>query len=186
MAHYEVKQPVIDEIKERLSKAEGVALVNSRGLTVTEDTQVRKALREAGVDIKVYKNTLINFAIKGTQYEPLAPHLNGPTAVVFSYEDSTSGARTIDKFLDDMKALEYKGGVIDGTYYDAEGLTAIGKIPSKEVLYSKLLGSLKSPMSSFARVVKEIAKKQAEGAEAPAAEAPAAEAPAEEAAPAQQ
>lgn len=185
MAHYEVKQPVIDEIKERLSKAEGVVLVNSRGLTVTQDTQLRKALREAGVDIKVYKNTLINFAIKGTEFESLAPHLNGPTAVAFSYDDSTSGARTIDKFLDDMKALEYKGGVIDGTYYDAEGLTAIGKIPSKEVLYSKLLGSLKSPMSSFARVVKEIAKKQAEGA-APAAEAPAAEAAAAEAAPAEQ
>ena len=75
MANIEATQVVVDEIKSKLEKAEGVVLVSSRGLTVAQDTEMRKALREAGVDFKVYKNTMVNFAIKGTAFESLAPHL---------------------------------------------------------------------------------------------------------------
>lgn len=175
MAKIEAKQVVVDEIKGKLEKAEGVVLVSSRGLTVTEDTEMRKALREAGVDFKVYKNTMVNFAIKGTAFEALAPHLEGPTAVAISYDDATAGARELDKFVSKYAPLEFKAGVVAGTYYDQDNIQKIAKIPSKNELLARLFGSWKSPMSSFARVVNEIAKKN--GGEAPAAEAaePAAE-----------
>lgn len=175
MAKIEAKQVVVDEIKGKLEKAEGVVLVSSRGLTVTEDTEMRKALREAGVDFKVYKNTMVNFAIKGTAFEALAPHLEGPTAVAFSYDDATAGARELDKFVSKYTPLEFKAGVVAGTYYDQDNIQKIAKIPSRNELLARLFGSWKSPMSSFARVVNEIAKKN--GGEAPAAEAaePAAE-----------
>lgn len=129
---------------------------------------MRKALREAGVDFKVYKNTMVNFAIKGTAFESLAPHLEGPTAVAISYDDATAGARELDKFVDKFEPLVFKAGVVGGTYYDEATIQKIAKIPSKNELLSRLLGSFKSPMSSFARVVNEIAKKN--GGEAPAAE----------------
>lgn len=175
MAKVEVKQVVVNEIKDKLDKAQGVVLVSGRGLTVAQDTEMRKAMREAGVDYKVYKNTMVNFAIKDTVFEPLAQHLEGPTAVAISYDDATSGARVLDKFVSQYDVLNYKGGVIEGRYYNDQEMIAIGKIPAKDVLLSRLLGSWKSPMSSFARVVKEIAKKN--GGEAPAEAA--AEAPAE-------
>ncbi len=175
MAKVEVKQVVVNEIKDKLDKAQGVVLVSGRGLTVAQDTEMRKAMREAGVDYKVYKNTMVNFAIKDTVFEPLAQHLEGPTAVAISYDDATSGARVLDKFVAQYDVLNYKGGVIEGRYYNDQEMVAIGKIPAKDVLLSRLLGSWKSPMSSFARVVKEIAKKN--GGEAPAEAA--AEAPAE-------
>lgn len=168
MAKIEAKQVVVDEIKSKLEKAEGVVLVSSRGLTVTQDTEMRKALREAGVDYKVYKNTMVNFAIQGTAFEALAPHLEGPTAVAISYDDATASARELDKFVTKYEPLVFKGGVVAGEYYDQDTIQKIAKIPSKDELLSRLLGSFKSPMSSFARVINEIAKKN--GAEAPAAE----------------
>ena len=155
----EAKQVVIDEIKGKLAKSKGVVLVSARGLTVAQDTEMRRALREAGIEYKVYKNTMINFAIKGTEFESLAEVLEGPTAVAFSYEDATAAARAIDKFVSQYQPLVYKGGVVEGRYYNDQDMVKIGKIPSKEELLSKLLGSLKSPMSSFARVISEMAKK---------------------------
>lgn len=168
MAKVELKQAVVNEIKEKLDKAVSVVLVDARGLTVTEDTDLRKQLREAGVDYKVYKNTMINFAIKETQFEGLAQFLEGPTAVVFSYDEATKGASIVKKVSETAKSLEFKAGVIEGVVYDAEGMKAIADIPSREVLLSKLLGSFKSPISSFARVISQVAEKKGEGAEAAA------------------
>lgn len=165
MAKIEAKQVVVDEIKSKLEKAESVVLVSSRGLTVAQDTELRKALREAGVDYKVYKNTMVNFAIKGTAFEALAPHLEGPTAVAISYEDATAGARELDPFVSKFEPLEFKAGVVAGEYYDQSNIQKVAKIPSKNELLSRLLGSFKSPMSSFARVVNEIAKKNGGAAE---------------------
>ncbi|MBO6158713.1 MAG: 50S ribosomal protein L10 [Firmicutes bacterium] len=159
MAKIEAKQVVVNEIKDKLERAQGVVLVSSRGLTVAQDTEMRRAMREAGVDFKVYKNTMVNFAIKDTPFEPLASQLEGPTAVAFSYDDATSGARVLDKFVSSIEPLTLKAGVFEGTYYDAEDVAKIGKIPPREQLLSRLLGSFQSPMASFARVVKEIAKK---------------------------
>ncbi|WP_313526321.1 50S ribosomal protein L10 [Anaerotignum sp.] len=161
MAKIEQKQVVVNEIKEKLEKAASVVMVDARGLTVEQDTVLRKQLRDAGVDYKVYKNTMVHFAIQGTQFEGLDQFLSGPSAFAFSYEDATTAASVLNKVAKDAKALEFKAGVIEGIVYDAEGMKLVADIPSKEVLLSKLLGSFKSPMSSFARVIDQIAKKDA-------------------------
>jgi len=160
MAKIEEKQVIVNSIKEKLEKASSAVLVDARGLTVEEDTKLRKALREAGVDYKVYKNSMMNFAVAGTQFESLKEFFKGPSALAVSYEDPTTAASIINKFKKDMKALEFKAGVIEGTCYDAKGMEVIAEIPSREVLLSRLLGSFKSPMGSFARVIKAIAEKE--------------------------
>lgn len=161
MAKIEQKQVVVNEIKEKLEKAASVVMVDARGLTVDQDTVLRKQLREAGVDYKVYKNTMVHFAIQGTQFEGLDQYLSGPSAFAFSYGEATAAAAILNKVAKDAKALEFKAGVIEGVVYNAEGMKLVADIPSKEVLLSKLLGSFKSPMSSFARVIDQIAKKDA-------------------------
>lgn len=159
MAKVEQKQVIVNEIKEKLEKATSAVLVDAIGLTVEQDTVLRKQLREAGVDYKVYKNTMMNFAVEGTQYESLKPYFEGPSALAVCYEDPTIAAGIINKFRKNAKALEFKAGVIEGTCYDSKGMEAIADIPSRDVLLSKLLGSFKSPMGSFARVIKAIAEK---------------------------
>ena len=187
MAKVELKQPIVQEISEQIKDAQSVVVVDYRGLTVAEDTQLRKQLREAGVAYKVYKNTLVNFAIKGTDFESLSDVLEGPNAFAISTTDATAPARVIAKFAKTAPALEIKAGVVEGTFYDADGMKAIATIPSREELLSKFLGSIQSPITNFARVINQIAEKggaadvevKAEEA-APAEEAPV-EAPAEEA-----
>ena len=162
MAKVELKQPIVAEISEVIKGAQSVVLVDYRGLTVEEDTALRKQLREAGVNYKVYKNTLMNFAFKGTDFEALAPYLNGPSAIAVSTEDATAPARIIAEFAKKAKNLEIKAGVVEGDLYDAKGMAAIASIPSRDVLISKLLGSLQSPITNFARVIKQIAEKDGE------------------------
>lgn len=161
MPKIEQKQVVVNEIKEKLSKAASVVVVNARGLTVDEDTKLRKTLREAGVDYKVYKNTMVTLAVKDTDFEGLAKYLEGPSTFAFSYGDATTAAGILNTAAKDNKNIEFKAGIIEGVVYDAEGMKAVAGIPSREVLLSKLLGSFKSPMSSFARVIKQIAEKDA-------------------------
>lgn len=161
MAKVEQKQVIVNEIKEKLEKAASVVVVDARGLTVEEDTKLRKTLREAGVDYKVYKNTMVTLAVKGTEFEGLAQYLEGPSAFAFSYGEATTAAAILDKESKTLKNLEFKAGVIEGTVYGAEGMKAIAGIPSREVLLGRLFGSWKSPISSFARVIKQIAEKDA-------------------------
>ena len=198
MAKVELKKPIVEEISASIKDAQSVVLVDYRGLTVEQDTRLRKQLREAGITYKVYKNTMMNFAFKGTDFEALAPYLEGPSAVAISTEDATAPARVLCKFAKEADKLEIKGGVVEGIAYDAKGIGEIAKIPSREELLSKLLGSIQSPITNFARVMNQLAEKggaseceapakeetasqEAPVAEAPAEEAPAAEAPAEEA-----
>ena len=169
------KQEVVQEIREKVERAKSVVLVDARGLTVLQDTLLRKNLREAGVDYKVYKNTMINFAIKDTDSEGLAPYLEGPTTMAFSYDDATKAAGLINKHLKDMPNLEFKAGVVEGAVYDAKGMIAIADIPSREVLLSRLLGSLKSPVSSFARVLNALAEEKEKGGVEPSGGGAAAE-----------
>ena len=177
MAKVELKQPIVAEISEAIKDAQSVVLVDYRGLTVEQDTNLRKQLREAGVTYKVYKNTMMNFAFKGTDFEGLAPYLEGPSAVAISTTDATAPARILAKFAKDAKKLEIKAGVVEGNVYDATGMQAISQIPSRDELISKLLGSLQSPITNFARVMNQLAEKGgASACPAPAAE----EAPAEE------
>ena len=162
MAKVELKKPVVEEISGLLNGAATAVVVDYRGLTVAEDTELRKQLREAGVVYKVYKNTMINFAIKDTEFADLAQHLEGPTAIAVCKDDATAAARVLAKFAKTAEALEIKGGVVDGIYYDAVGIGQIASIPSREVLLSKLLGSMQSPVTNFARVIKQIAEKNEE------------------------
>jgi len=164
MAKVELKQPVVDEIAGYLKDAKGVVLADYRGLTVEQDTQLRKQLREAGVVYKVYKNTLIKRAIAGTEYESLGEQLEGPTAIAISSEDATAPARLLFNFAKTAEALELKAGVVEGTYYDAKGIALIATIPSRDELLSKFLGSIQSPVTNFARVIKQIAEKKEQAA----------------------
>ena len=168
MAKVELKQPIVQEISENIKDAQSVVVVNYLGLTVAEDTELRKQLREAGVVYKVYKNTMIRFAAKGTEFEALEPHLEGPTALAVSKEDATAPARVLAEFAKKADKLELKGGVVEGTYYDAAGIGVIASIPSRDVLLGRLLGSMQSPITNLARVLNQIAEKNGEGAEAPA------------------
>jgi len=184
VAKVELKQPIVDEISEQIKDAASVVVVDARGLTVAEDTQLRKQLREAGVTYKVYKNTMMNFAFKDTDFEQLKDVLEGPSAIAISKEDATAAARILAKFAKNAPKLEIKAGVVEGTLYDAQGMQAIANVPSREELLSKLLGSLQSPITNLARVLNQIAEQGGEvpaKEEAPVEEAPAAEEAAEEA-----
>ena len=155
MAKVELKQPVVAEISELLDGAQSAVVVDYRGLTVEQDTVLRKQLREAGVTYKVYKNTMIRFAAKGTVFEALDPNLEGPTALAVSKTDATAPARLIANFAKTAPKLEIKGGIVEDTYYDAT-------IPSREELLGKLLGSIQSPITNLARVLNQIAEAKAE------------------------
>ncbi|MBQ8232049.1 MAG: 50S ribosomal protein L10 [Lachnospiraceae bacterium] len=169
MAKIELKKPVVEEISAGIKDAQSVVLVDYRGLTVEQDTQLRKNLREAGVSYKVYKNTMMNFAFKGTEFEGLAPYLEGPSAMAYSNTDATAPARVLAEFAKKADKLQIKAGVVEGTVYDAAGMAKIADIPSREVLLGRLLGSMQSPIANLARVLNQIAEKDG----APAAEAPA-------------
>lgn len=182
-AKIDLKKPVLEEISAQVEGAQCVLLVNYSGLTVAQDTQLRKELREAGVHYKVYKNTMMKRAFAGTALESLTKDLDGTNAIAISKDDATAPARIICNFAKDAKALELKAGVVEGTLYDVNALNELAKIPSRDVLISKLLGSLQSPITNLARVLNQIAEQggaadaavEAAPAEDAAEEAPAAE-----------
>jgi len=184
MAKVEEKAPIVEEISGKLKDAKAALLVDAIGLTVEQDTRLRKQLREAGVNYKVYKNTMMKRAFDGTEFEGLNKLLTGPSALALASEDVTAPARVIVKFSKEAEKLEVKGGIIEGEFYDAESIKQLAEIPSREELLSRFLGSIQSPVANFARVIDQIAKKKEAGGEA-SAEAPAEEAkeeaPAEEA-----
>ncbi len=171
MAKVELKQPVVQEISKAIEGAQSVVLVDHRGLTVQQDTELRKQLREAGVTYKVYKNTMMNFAFKGTDCEGLSDLLNGPSAIAVSKDDATAPARILCEFAKKAPKLEVKGGVVEGKVLDVAAIGEVAQIPSREVLLGRLFGSFQSPIASFARIIKQIAEKDSEGAPAEAAEA---------------
>ena len=162
MAKIELKKPVVAEISESIKDAQSVILIHYSGITVEADTELRKEMRENGVVYKVYKNTMMNFAFKGTDCEPLCPHLEGPNAIAISKTDATAPARIIAKYAKEAKTLEMKAGIVEGDFYDAEGMKAIAQVPSREELLGKLLGSIQSPISNLARVLNQIAESKAE------------------------
>ncbi len=160
MAKVELKQPIVEEIREAVNGAASAVLVDYRGLTVEQDTVLRKTLREAGITYKVYKNTMMRLAFEGTDFAQLDKDLEGPSALVISKTDATAPAREIAKFAKTADKLEIKSGVVEGTYYDAAGMAKIATIPSREELLSKFLGSIQSPVANFARVIKQIAEQK--------------------------
>ena len=170
MAKVELKQPIVQAIADDVKDAQAVVLVDYRGLTVEQDTQLRKQLREAGVVYKVCKNTMMKRAFEGTEFEGLSQYLDGPSAMAVSKDDATAPARILAEFAKTAKKPELKAGVVEGTVYDQAALGELAKIPSRDVLLSRLLGSMQSPIANFARVIKQIAEKDGEVAE-PVAEA---------------
>ena len=165
-AKVEVKKPVVEEISNIIDGAQCVLLVNYSGLTVEQDTILRKELRESGVQYKVYKNRMMNLAFQGTPCESLCKHLEGTNALAVSATDATAPARIMAKYAKQFPKLELVAGVVEGNYNDQKAMQAIADIPSREVLLGRLLGSMQSPVANFARVIKQIAEKDGEVAEA--------------------
>ena len=173
MAKVELKQPIVQEISEAINGAASVVVVDYRGLTVAEDTELRKKLRAEGITYKVYKNTLVSRAVEGTEFESLREVLEGPSAFAISTDDATAPARVIAEFAKKAPKLEIKAGVVEGTYFDANGMKEISSIPSREILLGRLLGSMQSPIANLARVLNQIAEKDGAPATETAEEAPA-------------
>ena len=157
---YKQKQIIIDEIKDKFERAESAVVIDYMGITVAEADEMRKKLREAEVDYTVYKNTLVKRAIEGTKYEALGEILEGPSGFAFSYDDATAPARVLNDARKAYKKMEFKGGIIEGEYYDKENIEKITAIPSRDTLISKFMGSIQSPIANFARVVAQIAEQK--------------------------
>ena len=170
MAKVELKQPIVQAIVDDITDAQSIVLVDYRGLTVAQDTELRKQLREAGIVYKVCKNTMMKRAFEGTDFAQLDEYLEGPSAIAISKDDATAPARIICKFAKTAQALEVKAGVVEGTVYDANGVAELSKVPSRQELLSKLLGSLQSPITNLARVLNQIAEQNGAPAEAAAEE----------------
>lgn len=162
----QLKEAKVAEIKEKLEKAQSVVLADYQGLSVEEDTMLRKSLREAGVEYKVYKNSLVTLAANELGLGDLVQYLEGPVSIAIGYEDATAPARILHGFAKDHKKLELKAGVVDNVVYNTEEVEKLATIPSKEVLIAKLLGSFKAPLSNLAYLLNAIKeKKESESAE---------------------
>ncbi len=151
------KQIVIDEIREKLDGAQSAVIIDYMGTTVAEADAMRKMMREADVDYTVYKNTLMKRAVEGTDFEKLAEVMQGPSAIAISKTDATAPARILKKAIDDFKKMEFKAGVVEGAFYDKEGIEQIASIPSREELIAKFMGSIQSPVGKFVRTLAAIA-----------------------------
>lgn len=164
--NFDRKKALVSEISDKLSKATSVVLVDYMGINVDEATELRTKCREQGIEYKVYKNKLFKRASEGTQFEGVSKDLAGPNAFAFSYDDPTICARVLNDFAKNSKKFELRSGVVDGVYYEKDGIEKIAKIPPRDELLAKLLGSIKSPISNFAYLLKAISeKKEEEGGE---------------------
>ena len=169
------KSALVEEIAAKLKGAQSAVVVEYRGLSVAEMTELRNNLRAEDVELKVYKNSLVQRATVATEYEGLNAELTGPNAIALGNSDAVAPARVIAKFAKDHEALVIKAGIVEGKVLEVEEVNEIAKLPGREGMYSMLLGMLKEPVSKFARVVKAVADAREEnGGEAPV------EAPAEE------
>ena len=186
----EQKKQVVAELIERLNASCAGVIVDYKGINVTDDTKLRKELREAGVEYTVVKNTLLRLAIASTELQGLDSVLEGTTAIATSADDYVAAARILCKFADTHNGFEIKNGFLDKEVIDAAKINGLAKLPSREILLGQVLGAFQAPISAFARAIQAIVDKSGEEvAEEATEEAPAAEevveAPAaEEAAPA--
>lgn len=161
----EAKKSVVTEITDKLKGAATVVVVDYRGLTVAQVTELRKNLREQGIEFKVYKNSLTRRATENAGLEGLNEHLTGPNAIAFSTEDVVAPAKIINDFAKENDQLEIKAGVIEGEIASAEQIKALAELPSRDGLLSMLLSVLQAPMRNLALITKAVAeKKEEEGA----------------------
>ncbi|MCY0887442.1 MAG: 50S ribosomal protein L10 [Alicyclobacillaceae bacterium] len=164
-AVHQEKAQQVDEIVERLSRSKATVVTDYRGLTVAEVTELRKQLRDAGIDFQVLKNTLARRATALTSLSDLDEYLKGPTAIAFSYDDPVRPAKILSDFARRHKALELKGAVVEGRVIDAQGVSELATLPSREGLLSMLLSVLQAPMRNLAYAVSQVAEKQESAAE---------------------
>ncbi|NLV88994.1 MAG: 50S ribosomal protein L10 [Tissierellia bacterium] len=149
----QAKQENIEEIKEKIDKAQAIVLVDYRGLNVEQLTELRRKYRSAGVEYKVYKNTMMRFAFKDAGFEEFNEFLKGPNAVAFGYDDPVQAAKITSEFAKEHKNLEIKAGIVDGKVIDVEGVNALAELPSREVLIAQVLGGFNAPIQGFANVL---------------------------------
>ena len=147
------KTKVIDGIKEKIESSQAVVLVDYRGLDVAQLTELRKKYREAGVDYKVYKNTMMKFAFKDLGYDEFNEFLKGPSAVAFGIEDPVAAAKVTAEFAKKNEKLEIKAGIVDGKIINIEEVKSLAELPSKEVLVAQVLGGLNAPIQGFTNVL---------------------------------
>ena len=165
------KQAAVAELTEKLQGAAAGVLVNYSGITVAQDTDLRRALREAGVEYSVVKNTLLRFALNNAGLEELDPLLNGTTSLAICKEDPIAPAKVIKKFADKITdCFEIKGGFMDGKVISLDEVNALADIPDIPVLQAQVLGTMLAPITSLAIVIKAIAEKLGGPVEEAAAE----------------
>ena len=154
-AALEEKKQLVEELKEKIGAAQSIVIVDYKGLTVFEDTELRKTLRAANVEYRVLKNRLMQKALNELGYTQFDEALNGPTAVAFAMSDPSAPAKILLDSADKTKKISIKCGMVDGSYITVDGVKELATLPSKEVLLSKLLGTLNAPISGLARVLNE-------------------------------
>ena len=167
----EQKKADTEALVEKFRSAVSGVLVSYAGITVEQDTALRKALREAGVDYRVYKNTMTERACVEAGYPALKDHLGGMTALALSKEDAVAPAKILKEYAEKIETFTLRAGFLDGAVVDEATVKELADIPPKEVLIAKMLGSLQSPISGLAVALQAVVDKNGEGAaeEAPAA-----------------
>lgn len=147
------KSQNVNEIKEKIERSQSVVLVDYRGLNVEQLTELREKYREAGVDYKVYKNTMMRFAFKDSGFEDFNEYLKGPNAVAFGYDDPIQAAKITAEFAKKNEKLEIKAGIVDGKVINADSIKDLANLPPREVLIAQALGGLNAPIQGFANVL---------------------------------
>ncbi|NLU31160.1 MAG: 50S ribosomal protein L10 [Clostridiaceae bacterium] len=160
------KKEEVEKLSGKLAKAQAFVLADYRGLTVEQDTKMRRAMREAGVDYRVYKNSIVRFAVKDTQYSELEKYLEGPTAIAISDTDPVTPSKLIAQFAKDYEKLEIKAGMVEGKILDIDGVKELAQTPSREELLARLIGSLQSSLYGLAIALNAIVEKQEQAQEA--------------------
>jgi large subunit ribosomal protein L10 len=156
VGNLQLKEAKVLEVTEKFKKAEAAILTSYIGITVEDDTELRKKMREAGIDYKVYKNTLTLRAAKEAGYGDIEKYLVGPVAIAFGYDDPTAPARVLADFAQNHKKIELKAGIVQGQVFDTTQVIELSKIPPREVLIAKLLGSFKAPLSNLVYLLNAI------------------------------
>lgn len=159
----ESKKAKVAALSEKIKNSVAFVLVDYQGITVDEDTKLRKDAREANVEYMVEKNSILRFALHEAGYNDFDDQLHGATAIALSADDETAPARVIGKFASDKEEYyNVKAGVVNGTVYDAAGVDKLSKIPSRDVLLAQLVGSLQGPIQKLAAVLKAVADSKSE------------------------
>ena len=156
----EQKKVIVAELTEKVANAKMGVVVDYKGITVEDDTKLRKALREADVEYKVVKNTYLRFAFGSNNLEELNSQLEGTTAIAMWSNDSFEGAKLLAKQAEALKTFNIKGGFMDGKAIDADTVNDLAKLPPREVLIAQVLGGLNAPVAAFARVLNAIVEKE--------------------------